>query len=238
MRIEGRFDAIIVGAGVVGSAIAMALGERRMRALVLDIDLSGRLSSSEKNAGGVRATWWHRVNIALCRASIEYYERIREEIGFRQRGYLWLYDDATWLRALEHIPLQRELGHPIEALSPAELKRRVPEIDRLDGIAGATFSPKDGLINPNLLKEHYRRRAIERGASFVDRTFVMNLDDDANRAHLECWQSDKRLDDAGLMRMMTQDEAGEAATGELFEVSAANVVIAGGAWSPASLESL
>ena len=69
---EKRFDVIVIGAGVVGSSLAMALAERGLKALAVDIDLSGRLSSSEKNAGGVRATWWQRVNIALCRASIEY----------------------------------------------------------------------------------------------------------------------------------------------------------------------
>ena len=70
-----RFDVIVIGAGVIGSSIAMGLAERSLKTLAVDIDLSGRLSSSEKNAGGVRATWWQRVNIALCRASIEYYQR-------------------------------------------------------------------------------------------------------------------------------------------------------------------
>ncbi len=100
-----RFEAIVIGAGVVGSSVAMGLAERGLKALAVDIDLSGRLSSSEKNAGGVRATWWQPVNIALCRASIEYYERVRDEVGFRQKGYLWLYDEQTFARAVEHISL-------------------------------------------------------------------------------------------------------------------------------------
>ena len=52
MRAGTRFDVIVIGAGVVGSSIAMALAERSIRTLAVDIDLSGRLSSSEKNAGG------------------------------------------------------------------------------------------------------------------------------------------------------------------------------------------
>ena len=98
-----RFDVIVIGAGVVGSSVAMGLAERGLKALCVDIDLSGRLSSSEKNAGGVRATWWQRVNIALCRASIEYYQRVRDEVGFRQKGYLWLYDRGTFDRALGRV---------------------------------------------------------------------------------------------------------------------------------------
>lgn len=229
---------IVIGAGVVGSSIAMALSERGLKILSVDIDLSGRLSSSEKNAGGVRATWWQRVNIALCRASIEYYARIREEVAFRQKGYLWLYDAATFAQALEHIPLQRELGHPIEALTPGQVHQRVSEIDKLEGITGATFSPDDGLINPNLLKEHYRRRARERGAQFIDRVYVAAIEAGASEVKLNCWQSDQPHTDAGLIRMMTQDGPGEAEAGRTFELRADSVVLAGGAWSPNILAEL
>jgi len=233
-----RFEVIVIGAGVVGSSVAMGLAERGVKTLAVDIDLSGRISSSEKNAGGVRATWWQRVNIALCRASIEYYQRIRDEVGFRQKGYLWLYDEDTFAGALEHIPLQRELGHPIEALTPADVTRRVPEIDKLEGIAGATFSPADGLINPNLLKEHYRARALKLGAQFLDRTYVVALDASASNVRLQCWQSERPHTDEGLVRMMTQDGPGEAETGRVFELTAAAIVDAGGAWSPTLMKLL
>ena len=171
-----RFDLCLIGAGIIGSSVAMALAQRGLKTLAVDLDLSGRLSSSEKNAGGVRATWWQAVNIRLCRASIEYYETIAREVGFRQKGYLWLYDSATWPDALAHVDLQRGLGHPIETLSPGEVARRVPELDKLEGIAGATFSPKDGLINPNLLKQHYRASALKHGAQFLDRVYVLALE--------------------------------------------------------------
>ena len=233
-----RLDVILIGAGVVGSAVAMALAERGLKALAIDIDLTGRLSSSEKNAGGVRATWWQRVNITLCRASIEYYEKIRDDVGFRQKGYLWLYDDATWSGAVEHMALQRELGHPIEALSAAEVNRRVPEIDRLDRIAGATFSPSDGLINPNLLKEHYRHRAVELSARFLDRTYATGIEAGADGVRLECWQSATALPETSLTRFMTQDGPGEAETGRLIELRADAVVLTGGAWSPTLMKLL
>jgi sarcosine oxidase subunit beta len=231
-----HYDVVLIGGGVIGSAVAMGLAQRGLRVAVADIDLSGRLSSSEKNAGGVRATWWQPVNITLCRESIRYYESIRDEVGFRQKGYLWLYDTETWPKACDILELQRALGHPIEALTPTEVNRRVPEIDRLEGIAGATFSPADGLINPNLLKQHYRARAQEHGTRFLDRVYVHAASVDADEVQLQCWEASEALTDEGLVRMMTEDGPGEAQTGRLFELRADAVAITTGAWSDNALK--
>lgn len=214
----------------------MALASRKLKVAVVDIDLSGRLSSSEKNAGGVRATWWQPVNVRLCRTSIDYYHSITGEVGFRQKGYLWLYDIGTWPGACEHLELQRSFGHPIEALTPQQVHARVPEIDKLDGIAGATLSPEDGLINPNLLKEHYRTRSREAGATYLDRVYVHAAAAGSDEVRLECWQSDRVLSDAGLVRLMTEDGPGEAERGHLFELRAAAVAITTGAWSDNALK--
>ena len=229
---DERYDVAIVGAGIIGSSLAMGLAERSLKTVVVDVDLSGRLSSSEKNAGGVRATWWQPVNISLCRASIEYYEQVREEVGFRQKGYLWLYDAETWPKALAHLGLQRQLGHQIEELTGAQVHQRVPEIDRLDGIAGATFSPRDGLINSNLLKQHYQARSRALGAAYLDRIYVDAIDVASDEVVLSCWHADMSVSDAGLARLMTQEGRGEAETGHLLELRASAVAITSGAWSP------
>ncbi len=226
-----RYDVILIGGGIIGSAAAMGLAERGLRVAVADADLSGRLSSSEKNAGGVRATWWQPVNIQLCRKSIRYYESIRDEVGFRQKGYLWLYDAETWPKAQSHLEIQRALGHRIEKLTAAQVNERVPEIDRLDGIAGATFSPEDGLINPNLLKEHYRRRSIELGTEYFDYLFVHGAAVDADEVRLQCWEAERALSDSELARLLSEDTEGEATCGHSLELRADAVVITAGAWS-------
>jgi sarcosine oxidase, subunit beta len=230
-----RYDVILVGGGVIGSSAAMALAARRLKVAVVDIDLSGRLSSSEKNAGGVRATWWQQVNITLCRASIDYYRTVRDEVGFRQKGYLWLYDDHAWAGACAHLELQRSLGQPVEVLTPAQVHERVPEIDKLDGVAGATFSPEDGLINPNLLKEHYRSRSREAGAVYLDRVYVLAAAVDSDEVRLQCWRSSDALSDEALLRLMSEDGRGEPQAGKIFELRGETVAITTGAWSDNAL---
>jgi len=45
-RITERYEVAVIGAGIIGSSVAMGLADRGVRTAVLDVDLSGRLSSS------------------------------------------------------------------------------------------------------------------------------------------------------------------------------------------------
>jgi sarcosine oxidase subunit beta len=176
---DERASVLIAGGGVIGSAIAAALVERGVRDVcVLDLDLAGRYASSELNAGGARATWWHEVNVASCRDTIALFEREREALSFRQRGYLWLYDDrALFEKALARRRLQERLGWPVEVLEPGEAAARAPLLDRgMDEIVGATFSPRDGLVNPNEVRRFYRARAEAGGARFLNRHYVEGVE--------------------------------------------------------------
>jgi glycine/D-amino acid oxidase-like deaminating enzyme len=102
------------------------------------------------------------MNVALGKASINFFETVRDEIAFDQKGYLWMYEEERWsdaCAAAEWQNSQFDLG--VKLLTPDQITAHCPLIDQLAGVAGATFSPRDGLLNPNLLKELYRRRARE-----------------------------------------------------------------------------
>jgi glycine/D-amino acid oxidase-like deaminating enzyme len=173
---------LVIGAGIAGSAVAMHLAEMgEQDVVVVDPDLAGRRSSSQLNAGGVRATWWRPVNVELCAATIDWLARHREEVSLRQRGYLWLHGPERWPEAVAHVGLQNAHGREVELLTPAEVARRAPFIDRVDDLAGATFSPHDGLVDPNAVRELYRRRARAAGATFVDRRLVTAVRRDGAR---------------------------------------------------------
>jgi FAD-dependent oxidoreductase domain-containing protein 1 len=167
---------LIVGAGLAGSATAMHLAAMGQDGIVVvDPDLAGARSSSELNAGGVRATWWQPVNVELCAATIDFMAAHADEFAFRANGYLWLHGPERFPQALAHLEMQNRHGAEVEALAPAEVARRWPFIDQLEGVAGATFSPRDGLVSPNAVKEHYRARARAAGVRFVDRRMAVDV---------------------------------------------------------------
>jgi sarcosine oxidase subunit beta len=173
---------LIFGAGLAGSAVAMHLAEMGQEGVVvLYPDLAGVRSSSEQNAGGVRATWGQPATVELCAATLDFFAENAGEFGFRERGYLWLHGPGRFEEAVAHAGMQNDFGREVELIGPAEVRRRWPFIDTVDDLAGATFSPKDGLVSPNAVREHYRARARAAGARFVDRTVVAGVRRDGGR---------------------------------------------------------
>jgi sarcosine oxidase, subunit beta len=176
---EERADILIVGGGIIGTSLAWALAARGVRGVtVVDLDLAGLYASSELNAGGARATWWQPVNIDTCRATLDFFAEHGEEFGFCRRGYLWLYDDPDLhAQALAKRSLQNVRGLGVEALDVGEIAERFPLLDRaLDELVGATFSPRDGLVNPNAVRAWFRREAEAREVRFLNRHYVTGVE--------------------------------------------------------------
>ena len=169
---------LIAGGGIIGTAIACRLAQRGIDGVVVvDLDLAGVYASSELNAGGARATWWQPVNIATCAATLDFFREHADAFGFRQRGYLWLFDDPDLLRrARENSALQNAFGLGVEVLDPSRTFERFPFLDRARGeIVGATFSPKDGLLNPNAVRRWYRETAETCGVRFLNRHYIAGV---------------------------------------------------------------
>ena len=173
-----RANVLIAGGGIIGTSTAWALARRGVDGIVVvDLDLAGVYASSELNAGGARATWWQPVNIETCRGTLDFFLEHREAFGFRDVGYLWLYDDpALFARARRMRELQDRAGLGTETLSPGEVEERFPIVDRkVDELVGATFSPRDGLVNPNAVRAWYRAEAERLGVEFRNRHYASGV---------------------------------------------------------------
>jgi glycine/D-amino acid oxidase-like deaminating enzyme len=170
-----RVNVLIAGGGVIGSAMAYMLAKRGVCDIqVVDLDLGGLYASSELNAGGARATWWQPINVETCRMTLDFFRAHQARFGFRELGYLWLYDDDARFRiATEKRALQREAGLEIELISRADVGDRFPILDRnLAELVGATWSARDGLVNPNAVRAYFRSEAEALGVHFSNRHYL------------------------------------------------------------------
>lgn len=228
-----RIETLIVGAGVIGSSLAMHLSQMGMDSVrVVDLDLEGSLSSSELNAGGVRATLSQPLNIQLSRLSIEYFAKMAPEVGYRPCGYLWLHRPSGFERALKAREVQREMGWPVDAWDVQELRRRMPLINKTDDLAGALFAPRDGLVNPNLMKNHYRELARSSGVVFEDRVLIRSVEYTDQGVRLVGEKFAPQLSEEQKQILLTEERGQRSSISSTrVEYLAQRVVNCAGAWA-------
>ncbi|MXX85340.1 MAG: FAD-binding oxidoreductase [Acidobacteria bacterium] len=163
-------DVAIIGGGVIGASIAAHLAERRVgRVVVFEREDALGTGSTAKAAGGVRLQFTTAANVALSRYSMEEIRNFKERTGvdadFVQDGYLFLLNSEADLRRFsETAVVQRELGAPVEVITPEEARRILPGIE-IGDLVGATFCPEDGVATPAALVAGYaalaRREGVE-----------------------------------------------------------------------------
>ncbi len=171
---------VIVGGGVIGSSIAWHLrtggGDGDGAAVtVVERDPSYRRASSFLAMGGVRQQFSSAANIRLAQHSVRFYRQFDATMGasgarprawFRQRGYLFLVNDAMAERFERRYAKQRSLGANVERIDVDAIRARVPDL-RLDDIRFGLFGPDDGYANPREVLAGFRRAAEAAGATYV-----------------------------------------------------------------------
>jgi FAD-dependent oxidoreductase domain-containing protein 1 len=223
----------IIGGGIVGSAIAYELSRRGLNDIhVLDPDLEGTWSSTERNAGGVRHLWSHPVNSELSRISIRLFDQIADEIGFQRTGYLWLFSEKQRASGERLYNLTRARGLSYAQVTVPDLKKRWPFLDKTDDLAFGLFGSKDGLINPNALKLFFRREAKAGGVKFHDRKWVTRLTAEPARLEFVSLASETEAEVC-----LTSGKAPELSTDKQIW-DADLIILAAGAWTRELLRGL
>lgn len=145
-------DVVIIGAGIMGASSAWHLASRDVKVVVLEKDVAPAMGSTGKSAAGVRVQFTTVANIELSMYSLPVYREFRErhghEIGYQAIGYLLLVPHDRWDQHLESVELQRSLGAPVDVLDPLDAQRYIDF--STDGLAGATYGPWDGVIDPHM----------------------------------------------------------------------------------------
>ena len=175
-----RYDAIVVGGGVVGGSIAYNLQKQGLSTLLLE--------AHQLTAG----TTWHTAGM-LWRlrpsyVDIELHTRTRElatELE-AEPGAAWTENGGLFIacnkeRLAEYARLAQtgeKYGIAASVLSPAEAKEVHPLLC-VDDIYGALYSPTDGTLDPSGLTTAYTRGARRLGADVVEGVRVASVPTEA-----------------------------------------------------------
>ncbi|MFC0624520.1 NAD(P)/FAD-dependent oxidoreductase [Kribbella deserti] len=177
----------MIGGGVMGTSIAFHLAEAGVRDIVLVERDSLGSGSTCKAAGGVRANFSDRLNIALGARSLELFhqfaERPGQEIDLRTPGYLFLLSRPEDVALFEaSTTLQNDAGLPTRVISPAEAHRLSPLIST-EGLLAACFSPSDGHCTPESVVLGYAAAARRLGAVLRTGCEVLDIEGRGNTIH-------------------------------------------------------
>ena len=115
-----RADVLIVGGGIVGSAVAYFLSTdpafRGRSIAIVERDTSYREASTARSAGGLRQQFSTPENIAMSQVTLGMFRRLKTmfgadaDVGFREQGYLLLAGEEGETVLAENVRLQQSLN--------------------------------------------------------------------------------------------------------------------------------
>jgi sarcosine oxidase subunit beta len=164
-------DVVVVGAGALGASSAYHLARAGLRVVVVDAFAGPAEGSTGRSFASIRAQWADPLNIQLSWRSIEAYRSFPEvhgiDVGYRPSGYLFLVPQIAWGAQLTAVDLQREHGVPVDVLDLPAAQRLTPFASH--GLAGATWGPADGVVDPHLATTAYLQLARSAGTEVLFR---------------------------------------------------------------------
>lgn len=203
----GHHDAIIIGAGVIGCAVALALTKRGIKPLVIDRLPGAGYGSTSSSSGIIRFGYSTEAGVAMAWEGHLWWKDWRPVIApatpdatveFLNYPMLMLdFDGGRFDRVL---PFYDRLGVPYERLDHDALLARYPFLDlhrfgppvSIDDDAfwrdpqtllrGAISTPDSGFISdPMLASQNLAEAAEHLGARFMYRTEIVGIETEAGR---------------------------------------------------------
>lgn len=173
-----RSDVIIVGGGVIGSAIAYNLAKRQTKVIVIEKDEIG-VGGSSRNGGGVRQSARDPREMPLAIHAVRHlWPGLSDELGadveYHQEGNLRLGKTAEHMKILERIVDQGlASGLDLRIIRRDEIREICPYVS--DEVIGASYCPTDGHGNPMRTTLAFYKRGRELGVEFVTGEDVQSI---------------------------------------------------------------
>jgi glycine/D-amino acid oxidase-like deaminating enzyme len=164
---KAGYDAVIVGAGIVGAACADELARRGLSVAVIDRDVVGS-GATAAGMGHIVVMDDSEPQFALTRYSQTLWQALKrdlpEDVEFEQCGTIWVAADGDeMLEVRRKCDYYRARGVPAEILDHAQLKELEPNLR--EGLSGGLLVPEDAVLYPPCAARFLMERAQKHGAT-------------------------------------------------------------------------
>ncbi|UCD64079.1 MAG: FAD-binding oxidoreductase [Candidatus Zixiibacteriota bacterium] len=165
-------DAVIIGGGIIGLAVAFYLAREKYGDIVL-VEKEPLLGAgaTSKAAGGIRAQFATKDNVEMSMLSEKLFVSFKEDTGhealFDQVGYMFLLrSDEEVASFKKNFEMWQSVGLPAQWLKPEDIPQHAPNV-ALDEVQFATFCKDDGLGDPHEFLSGYDHAARAMGVEIA-----------------------------------------------------------------------
>lgn len=179
MMSSSKKKIVVVGAGVIGAAIAHSLSSRNVPVTIVDKGITGCGATGHSfawiNATAKHPSTYHDFN----RRSLEMWNRfasnLDSDVGLRWGGQLEWASTPQKAEELTRRRLQLQAwGYPCQKMGAADIKEMEPDLTPGE-VTGGIYCPLDGMVEPNKVAEACVSKATKNGASLKLNTEVIGL---------------------------------------------------------------
>lgn len=173
-----EIDVCIIGAGVVGLAIAAELAKPDRRVYIIERNRTFGLETSSHNSEVIHAGIYYPENSLKARFCVEGNPRLYQlcdtyKIGYRRLGKIIVAADGEETIEVERLYRQglQNGVNDLRLVTREEIKRLEPKVEAVAGL----LSPSTGILDSWGLMKSYLGRARENGAEFVSHAEVTGI---------------------------------------------------------------
>jgi L-2-hydroxyglutarate oxidase LhgO len=172
------FEITIIGAGVVGLAIAARLSEKHKNLVVLEKNEKYGMETSSRNSEVIHAGIYYEPGSLKAKLCVEGRDELyslcrKHDIGHKQLTKLITATNDKELKELESVyRIGTTNGVELEILDRQQTLKLEPYINTV----GSIFSPKTGIISAHELMDYYYHVAVNNGVTVQHRCEVVGIE--------------------------------------------------------------
>ncbi len=189
---EQKFDALILGAGVIGSAVARELSRYRLRIGVLEKELDAACGNSSRNTGVLHGGFTYKPGSLKAECAVEgnrEFDQVAKELNipFKRSGKVVV---GFTEEDRENILKFKKIGE-INGVQGLEMidKEQLNRIDTSAGGEFAMYSPASGILNPMAYTIALAENACQNGVDFFFDSEVTSIERKEDLFHIRAGNS-------------------------------------------------